>query len=143
MDNTFTENLMDLGQSFGLPLDTNRDDDAEGVYGEFESNLGINVQVERFIRYCYLIDPVSGFYLPIHANGQFKRGVKFPCGRTFGELTRAQKDRLKQRLGSCRRLKLKPLFIYSKQRRRWFLDYVTYPDLDSALEFWERVKFTY
>jgi len=139
---SFTDEVLDLAQGFGLPIDPSPNDNAEAIYGTLNANLGINLQMERFIRYCYLVDPVSRFYHATQANGQLKPGVKFPCGRAFTLLTRAEKMRLKTRLASSVRYG-PPIFIYDRKRRRWFHDYKSYPSLDSALAFWERIKFNF
>jgi len=94
----------------------------------------VNGEMETFTHFCY--QQVGGWFCNLSGNSQIPTGTWAPWGSSGkGRLTRMERDTVRAWLHALNRGRgLKPVFFYSQSSRRWHVDTMRYPSIESALE---------
>ena len=96
----------------------------------------VHQELVAFVRFVYRRDG-RGRLLHVLPDGQLAPGVWVPW-RGGSTLTRTQKDILRRWLHLKAQNRLKPIFVYGLDTRRWYVDLRNYPTAEVALGWLER-----
>jgi hypothetical protein len=102
----------------------------------------VNLRLEEFIRWCWNTEG-TGYLHNLGPFGEIQTGRHVPWGASRkGGMTRTQSDLVRFWLRWLDNKGLKPLWIYDQSTRRWWCSLGTYPNLESALAWFEVNKLT-
>jgi hypothetical protein len=100
----------------------------------------VHQELESFTRFVYEAAP-NGRLLHVLPDGQLAPGVWTPW-RGKSSLPRPAKDRLRKWLLLKAANRLRPLYLYRSETKRWYLDLRRYSTLDEALVWLDRHRLT-
>ncbi len=94
----------------------------------------VNAELDSFTHFCYQKE--GEWFCNLSGNTQIPTGIWAPWGASGkGRLTRMERDTVRAWLRALGNAKaLKPVYFYSPSSRRWNVDTLRYPTLESANE---------
>lgn len=133
--------LDDIMASFGMPSDLQSADDGMSPVDRINtSNQRIGVALDAFVEMLYIQDETDNFVM-MKNSGHVKKGVKCVLSDRCRLLTRAEKNRLKERILFAKSKGLPSLLRYDKSCKMWMVNLRHYPTIEHARHWADKVKF--